>query len=327
LRGGSRSFHAASRLLPAEVRNPATVLYAFCRLADDAVDLSDNDPQATDRLRDRLDRLYRGEPLPIPADRALAEVVVEHGIPRELLDALIEGFEWDAEGRRYEDLAELRAYAARVAGAVGVLMTMIMGVRAPETVARAAEMGLAMQLSNIARDVGEDARNGRIYLPLSWLREAGIDPEAWLAEPVFAPALGSVIARLLAAADSLYQGAAHAIADLPRPCQPGIRAAQNLYAAIGHEVARRGYDSVAARAVVPLSTKLRLVARSLMGGEPAARPSAAPAPEIEFLVKAVEQAPPPRPVAERRQPSWWRVDEQALTIIDLFERMEQREQA
>ena len=91
------------------------------------------------------------------------------------------------EVRRYETLQDLDAYAARVAGSVGAMMTLVMGQRAPEIVARACDLGVAMQLTNIARDVGEDARAGRLYLPLQWLREAGIDPDAWLAKPVFTP--------------------------------------------------------------------------------------------------------------------------------------------
>ncbi len=327
LRGGSRSFHAASLLLPAPMRAPATVLYAFCRIADDAVDLGGGDPVAVEQLRDRLDRLYRGEPLPIAADRALAVVVVHYGIPRALLDALIEGFEWDAEGRRYEDLPSLRGYAARVAGTVGALMAVIMGARAPATIARAAEMGLAMQLSNIARDVGEDARAGRIYLPLAWLREAGIDADSWLADPVFTPALGTVIARVIDAADALYHGAAPAIADLPKSCRPGIRVAGRLYAAIGHEVVRRRYDSVSSRAVVPVLSKLHLMMLGLvMGGHGAVSPDA-PVPEIGFLVRAASEAPLPHAPVITQSVAWWRIGEQAVSVIDLFERLERRERA
>ena len=97
-------------------------------------------------------------------------------------DALFEGLQWDCEGRRYEDLEALHAYAARVAGAVGVMMALLMGVRDADALARACDLGVAMQLTNIARDVGEDARAGRLYLPLDWLREAGLDPAAFLAD-------------------------------------------------------------------------------------------------------------------------------------------------
>ncbi len=113
-----------------------------------------------------------------PWTRAFAAVVSCHEIPRALPDALVEGLAWDVAGRSYDTLAELEAYAARVAGAVGVMMALVMGTRDAGALARAADLGVAMQLTNIARDVGEDASMGRIYLPRQWLREAGIEPES-----------------------------------------------------------------------------------------------------------------------------------------------------
>ncbi|MEO6745640.1 MAG: phytoene/squalene synthase family protein, partial [Caldimonas sp.] len=215
LRHGSRTFLAASLLLPRAVRDPACALYAFCRLADDAVDGAGSAPDAVGRLRERLARACAGDPMPAPADRALAAVVRQFAIPRALLEALLEGFEWDAEGRRYDTLDDLHAYAARVAGSVGAMMALVMGVRSPDAVARACDLGVAMQLSNIARDVGEDARNGRLYLPRAWLHEAGIAPERWLAAPTFEPALGGVVRRILDAADVLYARVDAGVASLP----------------------------------------------------------------------------------------------------------------
>ena len=233
IRQGSRTFFAASLLLPARVRQPAYGLYAFCRLSDDAIDLDGGSPFALDRLRDRLARAYEGRPLPVAADRAMADVVRRFAIPRALPEALFDGLAWDAQGRRYEDLIDLQDYAARVAGAVGAMMTLMMGVRTPEALARACDLGVAMQLTNIARDVGEDARAGRLYLPLRWLREAGIDAEAFLANPVLSPQLQGVIARLLTEADALYDRARGGIALLPIACRPAILTAARLYAEIG----------------------------------------------------------------------------------------------
>ena len=117
LRGGSRSFRAASLLLQRRVAAPAAALYAFCRLADDAIDLGGGGRaarlEALARLRERLDRAYAGRPLPQPADRAFALVAAAHAIPHALPEALLEGLAWDAEGRRYETQAALEAYAAR----------------------------------------------------------------------------------------------------------------------------------------------------------------------------------------------------------------------
>ena len=114
-----------------------------------------------------------------------------------------------------------------------------------------------MQLTNIARDVGEDARLGRLYLPRQWLAEEGIDADTWLARPQFTPALGRVIERMLTHADELYDRSAVGITALPVGCRPAMHAARLLYREIGHEVRRRGLDSVNGRAVVSWSRKAR----------------------------------------------------------------------
>ena len=320
LRRGSRTFFAASRLLPARLREPAPVLYAFCRLADDAADLASDDAPLS-AIRRRLAQIYDGAPQPLPVDRALADLVQDFALPRGLLEALFEGFAWDAAGRRYRTLDELLDYAARVAGTVGAMMAVLMGRRAPATVARACELGMAMQLTNIARDVGEDARNGRLYLPRQWMREAGLDPDAWLAAPQFNEALGSVVARLLATADALYARADHGIAALPRTCRPGIRAARLLYAEIGAELARRSLDSVSQRTVVPTGRKLRLLARAFLsqGGAPKV---AQPVPAARFLVETVAATPGPRD--DPLGPPWWSFDQQVGRMIELLERAERR---
>ncbi len=230
MRGGSRSFFAASLLLPARVRGPASALYAYCRLADDLIDLGGDAALALAQLQQRLDAVYAGRPGPIDVDRALTSVVHRFRIPRALLDALLEGFCWDAAGRRYDTLAELEAYAARVAGAVGAMMALLMGVRDSTALARACDLGVAMQLTNIARDVGEDARRGRVYLPHAWLREAGVDADTWLRAPAFDARIAAVVQRLLGAAENLYDRAEQGIASLPRDCRAAIQAARLVYA-------------------------------------------------------------------------------------------------
>jgi HAD superfamily hydrolase (TIGR01509 family) len=203
LRAGSRSFDWASVLLPRRVRRPATALYAFCRVADDAID---GDQQAVPALRDlrrRVDCMYAGRPAANPIDRELARVVREYDLPRVLLDAMLEGFAWDVQQRSYADLREVHAYSARVAGSVGAMMAVFMGARSYPQLARACDLGVAMQLTNIARDVGADARAGRLYLPQNWLAQAGVDVPALLSNPQFTPALEPVIRRLLRAADRL----------------------------------------------------------------------------------------------------------------------------
>ena len=289
IEGGSKTFSAASLLLPAKIREPAFALYAFCRLSDDLVDVDGGSLEAIDRLRYRLDLAYAGRPIDSGVDRAFADVVARFDMPRALPEALIDGLEWDVGGVRCEELSDLYDYAARVAGAVGAMMSVIMGVRDPVAIARACDLGVAMQLTNVARDVGEDARNGRIYLPLSWLRAEGIDPDRWLANPVFNPMIGAVVSRLLATADSLYTRSDSGIAALPALCRPGIFAARHLYREIGVEVARRGCDSVSGRARVSGLQKLSLMGRVLVDAVTVRRGAdTSPAlPETAYLVDAV----------------------------------------
>lgn len=317
MRGGSRTFFAASLLLPARVRAPASALYAFCRLADDAVDLGEAPLQALAALDARLDAIYAGRPQALEADQALAGVVHRFAIPRTLLQALLEGFQWDLEGRRYETLADLQAYGARVAGTVGAMMALVMDTRDAPALARACDLGVAMQLTNIARDVGEDARQGRLYLPLSWLREVGIDPDTWLAAPVADAALRSVVKRLLDAADALYARAEHGVAALPRDCRAAIHAARLVYAEIGRELERNGLDPVQRRAVVPRQRKLSLLARASTAALVAPAnglASAPPLPAVRHLVDAVAQGPAPAFTPARNFP------QRVGWVLQLFER-------
>ena len=283
----------ASRLLPPRVREASTALYAFCRLADDAVD--DAPHAATEtvaRLRSRLDDIVRGTPLDHPVDRALTEIMRRERLPRAPLDALLEGFAWDAEGRRYETLEDVEAYGARVAASVGIAMTLIMGSRSAVTLSRACDLGVAMQLTNIARDVGEDARNGRIYLPLAWLRDGGVDVEAFLRAPAPTPGVRSAVRRLLGVADALYARADEGIPSLPADCRTAICAARLVYAEIGRSVERAHYDSVTRRAMVSKARKVMLVARATRARWTRVMSSDAPPLEAtRFLVDACAECP------------------------------------
>ncbi len=338
MRGGSKTFFAASRLLPAHLRDASIALYAFCRVADDLVDEGDDAAadaavgtasaaaqtaqglRGLDELRRRLDAIYAGQPLAWVEDRALAAVVSLYRLPRPLLDALLEGFAWDAQGRRYESLEDVQAYAARVAASVGAMMAWLMGVRDPLTLSRACELGVAMQLTNIARDVGTDARMGRIYLPRQWLREAGISPDAWLREPRWTPALARVVDRLLQEADRLYAQAACGIAALPPDCRPAIRAAGLIYAEIGHQLRRQRLDAVHQRAVVSGWRKAWLLLVACVGRERAPVRPPAPLAACAFLVAHCQNAPlPVRPSGAMRRP--W--GERTAWTLELFERQAQ----
>jgi len=317
---GSKSFHAASLLLPESVRRSAFAIYAFCRFSDDLVDSRGADMATIERLHERLERIYAGNPMEAVADRAFAFAVARHAIPRSVPAALIDGYAWDIEARRYDSLDALNAYGARVAGTVGVMMTIVMGRRSETVLARAADLGLAMQLTNIARDVGEDARNGRLYLPLDWLAEEGIDADAFLGDPVFSPGIGRVTERLLAAAATLYRRAETAIASLPLSCRPAIRAAAGIYAEIGTQIAAAHYDTVSRRAVTSRLRKAQILASSL--ATPMIIRSCHHGPPEEatrFLIEASAQEIAPTPERARY------LDHRLGSLVSLIETLERRD--
>ncbi len=316
IKAGSKTFYTSSKLLPQRIQDAARQLYAFCRVADDVVDESDDIEAAVESLRLRLDAIYALNPDPHPADRAFADLALTYSIPRSLPDALIEGFAWDASGRRCKTASDVYAYSVRVAGAVGAMMAIIMRSRSPEAIARACDLGVAMQLSNIARDVGADAKIGRLYLPEDWLREVGIEPDAFVHDPLPSPELTIVIERLLTEADRFYERSISGIAMLPKRCRPAIHASRLLYSAIGHQVRLNGYDSISQRAVVPKKRKLVLIAKAIQASLFAS--DIKPYPVLEeaaFIVDAVAAAPEPKRLPET-------LNERAEWVTNLFIRLE-----
>lgn len=302
IREGSYSFHAASKLLPAKVRDPALALYAFCRLADDEVDFGADKPAAVLALSERLEQAYQGRPRNHPTDRAFTAMIEEFDMPRALPEALLEGLAWDGMERRYASLSDLRSYSARVASAVGAMMCVLMRVRDEQALARACDLGVAMQLTNIARDVGEDLRAGRIYLPTDWLDEEGLDIDQMFAGPKPSPRLRKLTKRLLSEANRLYLKSEPGIGRLPLSARPGIFAARHCYDAIGRDLARHGYDNIDRRATTTGSHKMRLLGLSLVrAGLASVLPEspvifARPLPETAFLVQAASHPAPNRDV-------------------------------
>jgi len=299
---GSKSFSAASWFLPPAVRDPAAVFYAFCRVADDLVDDSGDPHGAVRSLRERLDKIFANAPIDDPVDRSLAVVVQRYALPRNVFDALVDGFVWDATDKAYDEIEDTVGYAARVASTVGVIMTLLMDVRDEHTLARACDLGVAMQLTNIARDVGEDARRGRVYLPKRWLDEAGVAAADLGPSPVFSPALGAVTRRLLDHAADLYERAEPGIPRLPRRCRAAIYAARLIYADIGRVIASRRYDSVSARAMTSLPRKLWLMAHALLRPLPPAPVTTAPLEQTAFLLTQVSNATAPAPPRRHTAP-------------------------
>ncbi len=239
----SRSFSTAARLLPAAVRRQAIATYAFCRHADDDVDDADSAADGAERhrrTRERLKAIYRGEPADTASARAFSWVVDLAGIPSSEPEALLDGMAQDLGPVRIANGAELRAYSYRAAGVVGRMMARIMKCADSESLARATDLGIAMQLTNIARDVREDSVRNRVYLPGDWLREAGGSFQDVFTRP-FGAAVATVNERILTMADELYDSGIAGIQRLPRSCRPAILAAALLYREIGYEVARAGF--------------------------------------------------------------------------------------
>lgn len=251
---GSKSFAAAARLLPDDLRASAYMLYAWCRYCDDVIDgqeLGFRSATSSGRpvdartalalvgeLRERTRAACRGSP-DGPIFEALSRVVSKHGIPERYPIDLIEGFAMDARGIACRTLDDTLLYSYHVAGVVGLMMAQIMGAKDRDVLNRACDLGIAFQLTNIARDVTEDAQAERIYLPLDWLASAGVQAHR-IAAPENRQAVSGVTNRVLDEADLYYVSAMHGIAALPFRAGSAIAAARSIYRAIGTEVRARG---------------------------------------------------------------------------------------
>nr|WP_111301083.1 phytoene/squalene synthase family protein [Paracoccus saliphilus] len=263
---GSQSFAAAARLMPPGIRDDTVMLYAWCRHADDVIDgqvLGDSpqpvaDPQARlHALRVETLAALQGEYPVSPPFAALRAVARRHDFPQQWPLDLIRGFAMDVEQRHYHSLDDVLEYSYHVAGVVGVMMARIMGVRDPHVLDRACDLGLAFQLTNIARDVMDDHTLGRCYLPSEWLDQAGARVEG----TVPSPQVYAVILRLLDAADPYYASARVGLGSLPPRCAWSIAAALRIYHAIGTRIRRGGPEAYQQRISTSKPVKVALMAR------------------------------------------------------------------
>lgn len=273
---GSKSFRAASRLFERETREDAWLLYAWCRRCDDEIDGQDHgfgqEVLTDEERRERLERLYamtrsalRGEATTDPVFAAFQRVALKHDLPLQWPIELLDGFAMDVDGRAYETIEDVLAYCWHVAGVVGVMMARVMGVRDEPTLRRAQDLGLAFQLTNIARDVIADAENGRVYLPAAWLREAGVEPTpAAVADPTNRKPVWEATARLLAVVEPYYDSAKAGLRGLPFRSSMAIAAARGVYREIGRKVRRRGSGVWTGRVSVGKPMKLWLFGRGAL---------------------------------------------------------------
>jgi 15-cis-phytoene synthase len=266
---GSKSFAGAARLFSSDVRDSAYKLYAWCRHCDDEIDgqiLGHNTAEAANSAtRARLHRLtqltisaIKGQASD-PIFLALQQVVQSHAIPAHLPLELIEGMAMDVHQVRYQTLDDTLRYSYHVAGCVGVMMTMIMGARDRPTLDRACDLGLAFQLTNIARDVYADAAIGRCYLPADWLDAVALTPDT-VADPANRARVHTVTLRLLDEADRYYASAYHGLPQLPLRSSIAIASARRIYRDIGHVVREAGVEGSHKRARVGSLRKLSGVA-------------------------------------------------------------------
>ena len=253
----SRSFSLAARFLPPDVRRNAELLYAWCRWCDDAVDASPDRGTAKRQLRllrEDVVRVYQFSPVEHAASNWLAEVVLKCKIPQCLPMELLDGMEMDLEDHPVLSEKDLRLYCYRAAGTVGLMMCRVLGVQAPAALAQARSLGVAMQLTNIARDVREDWLRGRCYLPIDWLPSEVTamnlprnDQVRW------------AVKRILDMADREYVQGEAGIRSLRRNARVAILIAAKGYREIGDEIRRRDYRVMDGRAVVSTWRKLVIV--------------------------------------------------------------------
>ena len=269
---GSKSFAAASKLFDPVTRERAWLLYAWCRHCDDVADGQvmggelGNVPDPVERisiLRGRTAKALSGQATGEPAFDCLGVVAAECHLPAYVVEDVLAGFALDAADWRPRSEGDLHQYCYHVAGAVGVLMAVVMGV-APDdraTLDRACDLGLAFQLANIARDVAEDARAGRCYLPLDWLVEADIEPGQHMA-PWHRDKLVAIVRRLCDQAEAYEASARVGAARLPYRSRWAVLAAAGIYGDIARGVRARGAHAWDHREVTTKASKARWIARA-----------------------------------------------------------------
>ncbi|MET0247465.1 MAG: phytoene/squalene synthase family protein [Sphingomonas sp.] len=269
---GSRSFAAASRLFDRRTRERAWLLYAWCRACDDLADGQDHghdmirveDPEARlATIRNRTQAALDGEWVGDPAFDALRFVVEETGMPHRFVWDVVDGFALDAADWRPRSESDLHRYCYHVAGAVGCMMAVVMGVRPDDeaTLDRACDLGLAFQLANIARDIAEDARAERCYLPIEWLVEVDIPPGEQL-KPPFRPRLTMLARRLTSQAEAYEASARAGTPALDFRSAWAVLAAARIYGGIARKVAKAGDHAWDHRVSTSVLEKLAAIGRS-----------------------------------------------------------------
>ncbi len=264
----SKTFYWGSVFLPQPKRRAIWAVYALCRMVDDIVDEATDtarvghlvgaiDPQsALDGWRQSLTTLYtRGGSDEGPIQLAWSDLLEHYAVPLEPALELIEGVEMDLAPRRYATFDDLYLYCYRVAGTVGLLTTPIFGYQNESALQRAVELGVALQLTNILRDIGEDARCNRIYLPLDEMHRFGYS-ERDVKNSVINEAFCELVRFQMARAEDYYQRSQSGISLLSADCRLAVSLSSTLYRCILDRIRLNNYNVFTKRASVPLQTKL-----------------------------------------------------------------------
>ncbi|MEO0880005.1 MAG: phytoene/squalene synthase family protein [Pseudomonadota bacterium] len=281
---GSKSFAMASLLFGRDMQADVQMLYAWCRYCDDVIDgqdLGQDAPDAdlsADEQARRLDvlkadthRAMRGEFVGHPAFDGFSIVARKHKMPERYAMDLLDGFAMDVARAPFVAMNDTMQYCYGVAGAVGIMMAIVMGVDPEDeaTLDRACDLGLAFQLTNICRDVIDDARGGRIYLPAELLAAHHLKPEtASILSPVNRVAVFNAASHLLDCADQYYNSASQGVRMLPPRAAAAVAAARNVYRDIGRLVRERGPDAWVDRPYTSTARKAWLAAGGVLTGAP-----------------------------------------------------------
>jgi phytoene synthase len=257
-----KSFRFAGRFLDKQQLEDCARLYRFCRFIDDLVDEASDADTAMNQLealKESLDKGYSADPIV----QDFIELTKQCQMQARVVSELIKGIESDLAPVLLQSESQLLRYCYRVAGTVGLLMCDVFGVRDTNARNHAIDLGIGMQLTNIARDVKEDATIGRRYIPSGWIGE--VSPEA-LATPRQKPlrAINESVEMLLALADKYYASGNQGLRFLPARAQAGITIAAGVYREIGVVLSERGFDIHSGRAHVGLLRKIRVALRSTL---------------------------------------------------------------
>ncbi|MBN3040400.1 MAG: phytoene/squalene synthase family protein [Candidatus Omnitrophica bacterium] len=261
----AKSFFFASRLLPKAKRNASYSVYSICRISDDSVDKPKESIETLDEIEKKIDLAYSREELEDDLIAAFRKTITKYKIPRKYFDDLIDGIRLDMEKKRYENFLELITYCHKVAGVVGLIMLKIFGYNKPQAEKYAVDLGIAMQLTNILRDIKEDFSLGRIYLPKAEMQKFDIN-EATIKNSQLEDNFIEFMRFQIVRARDYYNRAEKGIIFITdKRCRLAAMAMSKIYSAILSSIENNGYDVFSRRSYVSMPVKIKILAQTILG--------------------------------------------------------------